>query len=178
MSEIRPLLLRRYAAILITVLGGILGCTVQADGPRPQADMEACRVTRIVDGDSIECDPVGRIRLLGIDAPELGQPPFGARSLEALERMMPEGSQVWLEEDVEQRDTFGRALRYVWAGDQMVNWAMVRDGYAVLLTYPPNVRHVEALQNAQQAAQSEGSGLWATSGFECMPRDFRRNACQ
>lgn len=163
--------------ICIAILLGILGCAAEADGPTPRADMEACRVTRIVDGDSVECDPIGRIRLLGIDAPELGQPPFGTESLEALERMIPQGSEVWLEQDVELRDRYGRALRYVWTGDEMVNLSMVREGYAVLLTYPPNVRHVEALQNAQDMAQRDRSGLWAVDGFECTPRDFRRDAC-
>lgn len=157
---------------------GMLGCTVQADGPAPPANMETCRVTRVVDGDSLECDPVGRIRLLGIDAPELAQPPFGREAGEALARMMPEGSVVWLESDVELRDRYGRALRYVWSGDEMVNWSMIREGYAVLLTYPPNVRYVEALQDAQDAAQRDRSGLWATDGFECTPRDFRRDACR
>lgn len=165
-------------SIWLPILLGILGCAVQADGPTPPADMEACRVTRVVDGDSLECDPVGRVRLLGIDAPELAQPPFGAESLEALERMMPEDRQVWLEHDVELRDRYGRALRYVWAGDEMVNWSMVKEGYAVLLTYPPNVRYVEALQDAQDAAQRDRSGLWATDGFECTPRDFRRDICR
>lgn len=164
--------------IWAVILAGILGCTVETDGPEPPANMEACRVTRVVDGDSIECDPVGRIRLLGIDAPELAQPPFGRESGEALARMMPVGSEVWLESDVELSDRYGRALRYVWSGDEMVNRAMVREGYAVLLTYPPNVRHVEALQDAQDAAQRDGSGLWATNGFECTPRDFRRDACR
>ena len=164
--------------ICIAILVGVLGCAVPPDGPTPPEGMESCQVTRIVDGDSIECDPVGRVRLLGIDAPELAQPPFGARSLEALERMMPEGGHVWLENDVELRDRYGRALRYVWVGDDMVNQAMVREGYAVLLTYPPNVRHVEALENAQHAARAEGSGLWAGGGFECMPLDFRRGDCR
>lgn len=162
----------------VPILMATLGCAVEADGPTPPANMEACRVTRVVDGDSLECDPVGRIRLFGIDAPELAQPPFGTASLEALERMTPHGSQVWLEQDVELRDSYGRALRYVWAGDQMVNWSMVRAGYAVLLTYPPNVRHVEALQDAQDAAQRDRSGLWATDGFACTPRDFRHDACR
>lgn len=162
----------------VVILAGIVGCVVQADGPTPPANTEACRVTRIVDGDSLECDPIGRVRLLGIDAPELAQPPFGAESLEALERMAPEGSLVWLEHDIELRDSYGRALRYVWVGDEMVNRAMVREGYAVLLTYPPNVRHVEALQDAQDAAERDRSGLWRTDGFECTPRDFRRDACR
>lgn len=164
--------------VWVSVVAGMLGCAVEADGPEPPAGMEVCRVTRVVDGDSIECDPVGRIRLLGIDAPELAQPPFGRASGEALARMIPEGSEVWLESDVELRDRYGRALRYVWSGDEMVNRSMVRKGYAVLLTYPPNVRHVEALQEAQDSAQSDRSGLWSTDGFECRPRDFRRGACR
>ena len=59
----------------------------------------------------------------------------------------------------------------------MVNWAMVRDGYAVLLTYQPNVQWVESLEAAQAAAREEGLGLWSMEGFDCPPRDFRSGRC-
>ncbi|MDT8340643.1 MAG: thermonuclease family protein [Longimicrobiales bacterium] len=140
-----------------------------------------CTVTRVVDGDTLDCDPIGRIRLLGMDTPEPAQAPFGARATEALRAMAPPGTPLLAEGDVEARDRYGRALAYLWRemkdGPVQLNWALVRTGYAVLLTYPPNVRHVEAFTAAQAAARDEGVGLWAVDGFACIPRDFRARRC-
>lgn len=144
---------------------------------RPVGDLEPCTVTRVVDGDTIHCEPVGRIRLIGIDAPERGQEPFGAMATEALADLLPEGTAVSLERDVEDRDQYGRALRYVWTGDVMANREMIRTGFAMLLTYPPNVQHVEGFTAAQEQARREEAGLWAVEGFACPPRAFRRGDC-
>jgi hypothetical protein len=54
-----------------------------------------------------------------------------------------------LECDVERRDRYGRMLAYVWVDGQMVNWALVRQGWAVVLTYPPNVKYVDWFTEAQ-----------------------------
>ena len=63
-------------------------CGAQMDpepGPTtPVRETVRCTVTRIVDGDTLESEPVGRIRLLGIDTPELAQEPFGSMASEAL----------------------------------------------------------------------------------------------
>jgi micrococcal nuclease len=157
-------------------------CGAQTDpdlGPTaPVRETVPCTVTRIVDGDTIECEPVGRIRLLGIDTPELAQEPFGSLASEALERLIPEGRMVRVEPDVEDRDRYQRALRYVWVDSTMVNWAIVRSGHAVLLTYQPNVQWVDALEEAQINAREEGLGLWSMEGFDCPPRDFRNGSCR
>jgi len=148
------------------------------DGPAdPVRPTETCTITRIVDGDTLRCDPVGRVRLLGIDAPEQDQAPFASQATRALQALLPVGATVRLEPDVEARDRYDRALRYVWIDQGMVNWAMVRSGHAVTLTYAPNVQHADALQRALEAARRDRTGLWAVDGFACLPVAFRRGTC-
>lgn len=152
---------------------------VYQDGPRaPVRETESCEVTRIVDGDTMECAPFGRVRLIGMDTPEAGQEPFGEMATQALRELIPIGSEVALEPDLEARDRYGRMLGYIWADGVMVNWTLVRQGYAVLLTYPPNVQYVDWLTSAQAAAREEGVGLWAMDGFACLPSEFRRGRCR
>jgi micrococcal nuclease len=136
-----------------------------------------CVVTRIVDGDTLECDPGARVRLIGIDTPERSQPPFGGQATAALARLAPVGGTVELELDVEPRDRYGRLLAYVWVADTLVNWRLVRDGWALLLTYPPNVQYVEWFTRAQQRAREEQRGLWSSGGFDCPPVEHRRRRC-
>ena len=74
-------------------------------------------------------------------------------------------------------DRYGRVLAYVWAGSTLVNEAMVRGGWAMLYTVPPNVKYAERLRQAQNEARARRTGLWAERGFECQPQDFRRGKC-
>jgi len=147
-------------------------------GPRaPLRETLACTVDRIVDGDTIECGGLGRIRLIGMDTPELSQAPYGVTATQALTSVIPVGSAVEIELDVQQRDQYGRLLAYVWADRLLVNWMLIRQGWAVLLTYPPNVQYVEWFTAAQQQAREEGVGLWAIDAFDCLPVDHRRGRC-
>jgi micrococcal nuclease len=151
---------------------------VPAGGPAaPRRRAENCVVIRITDGDTIECLRIGRVRLIGIDSPERDRQPFGDQARDALERLIPVGARVQLEGDAEPVDRYGRRLSYVWREGLLVNWAMVRQGWAVQLTYPPNVQYVDALEAAQRLAREEGAGLWASGGFECLPVRHRRREC-
>ncbi len=171
---------RRPTALAAALaLASLLGCEpVPEGGPAaPVRAVTECEVTRIADGDSIDCAPLGRIRLVGIDTPELSQDPIGRVAADVLRSHIPIGSRVGVELDVEERDRNGRLLGYVWAEGRLVNWLMVRSGHAVTLTYPPNVQYVDALEAAQGAARSERSGLWAADGFDCLPIERRRGSC-
>lgn len=154
------------------------GDTSLAGRPRqPIRQTVACEITRIVDGDTIECRDLGRVRLIGIDTPELSQEPFGGMAQAALSNLLDSTMVVHLEPDVEARDHYGRLLADVWVDSTMINWALIRRGWAVLLTYPPNVQYVDALAEAQRLAREEDIGLWEVGGFECLPRDRRRGRC-
>ncbi|MFQ5680221.1 MAG: thermonuclease family protein [Gemmatimonadota bacterium] len=125
------------------------------------------RVTRVIDGDTIEIELGGRrerVRYIGIDTPELGDRRAEVRRLavrasEANARLV-KGRRVRLELDVERRDRYGRLLAYVWVGDTLANEWLVRRGFARIYTYPPNVRYAERFLAAERAAREEGRGLW------------------
>jgi endonuclease YncB( thermonuclease family) len=137
-----------------------------------------CTIARVVDGDTVECAGGTRVRLLLIDAPERGQRPYGAMATRALRTLVPVATRAALELDVQQRDRYGRLLAYLYAPDgRMANEEMVRGGYALLYTYPPNVRHVDRIRAAQDEAKTARRGLWSTSAFECTPAAHRRRAC-
>jgi micrococcal nuclease len=97
---------------------------------------------------------------------------------QALWSLFENATTVGLERDVELRDRYGRMLAYVWADGLLVNWALVRQGWAVVLTYPPNVQYVDFFTEAQRLAREEGVGLWGIGGFECLPWDRRRGRCE
>jgi len=136
-----------------------------------------CVVRQVVDGDTFHCGDGRKVRLIGIDSPERRQRPFGSHAQQALLRMLPTGSPVLLEHDVTLTDRYGRLLAYVWVGPTLVNEAMVRDGWAVLYTVPPNVKYAERFRRAQNEARTGGAGLWAQNGFACLPKDFRKRTC-
>lgn len=98
-----------------------------------------------------------RVRLIGIDAPELAQEPWGRRAKNHLRKLIKESDwQVKIELDVQHRDRYGRILAYLWDKQgRMLNYMMVRDGYAVIYTVPPNVKYAEWLLQAQRLAREE-----------------------
>ena len=124
-------------------------------------------VIGVVDGDTIHVDLLGddvTIRIIGIDTPEKDGPYtqqecFGDESTRYTEDALG-GRDVELEFDVERIDRFERTLAYIWVGDSLFNEAILREGYAVVATFPPNVRYVERFIEAQRAARDDGAGLW------------------
>jgi micrococcal nuclease len=115
--------------------------------------------------------------MIGIDAPELNQRPYGAQSRDMLAALMPIGSEVRLEFDVRPADPYGRGLAYVWDDVVLINEAMVLRGWALSERFPPNVRMQNRLNKAQDLAKEKRSGLWASGGFDCKPGDRRRRNC-
>jgi micrococcal nuclease len=150
---------------------------IDSGPPAPIRETSRCTIRQIIDGDTVECTEFGRVRLIGMDTPELSQEPYGTLATEALAALAPVGSRVELERDAELQDQYGRMLAYVWVEGLQVNWALVRQGWAVLLTYPPNVHYVEWYTDAQRQAREDGLGLWAIDGFDCPPVDRRRGRC-
>ena len=137
-----------------------------------------CTVGTISDGDTFACTNGARVRLLLIDTPERAQAPYGEQARAALAALIPPGSDVRLEFDVEEQDRYGRLLAYVHRGGTIVNEQMARQGYALSLIYPPNVKYVDQIRAAVEEARAARRGLHSGSAFECTPRDYRANRCQ
>lgn len=122
-------------------------------------------VTSITDGDTLRVTGGERVRLIGIDTPEVsrGVECFGREATAAITRLVPPGTPVRLVDDVEATDRYGRTLSYVYrrADGRFVNLAMAEDGFASVLTVPPNVAHAEDFRDAVAEARTAGRGLWS-----------------
>jgi micrococcal nuclease len=161
-------------------VGGALAIVVMACGCRGTSTggEAGAIVERIVDGDTIDVTIEGRterIRLIGIDTPEIAHPSSGDRPGNDAEcfgdeasaftaSLVPVGTPVRLERDVVGRDDYGRVLAYVHrASDGLfVNHEIVRRGYARPLTIAPNVTHHELMVEAARDAEQSGAGLWSS----------------
>ncbi len=138
-----------------------------ADVRRGPARLEA-RVTRVIDGDTIEVR-IGRrrhdeVRYIGVDTPETVKPGtpvqcFGPRASNFNHRLL-EGRRVRLVPGVERRDVYGRLLAYVHLGRLFVNAELVRRGLARTLTIPPNDLHAPLFRSLERSAGRRGAGLW------------------
>lgn len=142
-----------------------------SDGLRPVGETETARVVRVVDGDTVIIDRGRgneRLRYIGMDTPESVKPgtpvEFMAKEASAANAAMVEGRTVVLERDVSETDQYDRLLRYVWVRDgdawRFVNLELVRQGFAQVATFPPDVRWTDVLRDAQRAARDAGIGLW------------------
>lgn len=143
-------------------------CTDPSDGP---AGPGLATVKRVVDGDTLVV-AIGaqeeRVRLIGVDTPESVDPRrpvecFGKEASAFTASLVPEGTVVYLVRDVEARDRYDRLLAYVYRDDDdlFVNAELVRQGYALPLTIPPNVAHSAELVALAAEAREAGRGLWS-----------------
>jgi micrococcal nuclease len=143
-------------------------------------------VTNVHDGDTVSIKVrsfagfplrIERLRLIGIDAPELKQETWGRRAKRHLKKLISESDWVVnVEFDVELRDKYGRLLGYLWNRHRgvMINEKMVEDGYAVLFTFPPNVRYENRFAEAEKKARAKGLGIWEQGGLKQSPSEWRK----
>jgi micrococcal nuclease len=126
---------------------------------------DLAEVVKVIDGDTIEVDLNGttqRVRYIGIDSPEIGDPYFEkAKNANAA---IVGGKTLTLVKDVSETDEYGSLLRYVFVEDDLfVNYELVKDGYAKIQTYPPDVVCSEFFLEAQLIAKNAGLGIWGFS---------------
>ena len=125
----------------------------------------------VIDGDTIIMMIEGKkewVDLLAIDAPEPTQP-WGVVSQNALKTLV-EGKQIHIEFDQEKHNHEGRLWGYLWAGETLVNHAMVLNGYALWDFWPPNVRYDKKLLDAEFLARKNWQGMWKSA--EPSPNDL------
>lgn len=140
-------------------------------------DAQEVRVARVVDGDTIwvAVDNTGgpippgdrhRVRILQIDSPEMPREDApgecGAPEATAFAAaQLPVGSTVYIQADREDKDQYGRYLRYVWsAGGKFFNEQAVEQGYARAVLFQPNDRHIGLIRQAEARAKQQGRGVW------------------
>lgn len=139
----------------------------------PTGPTQSATVIRVTDGDTIVVAIDGaqaRVRYIGMDTLEPDDPDVAGRAMAtaatAANRGLVEGRSVILERDISETDRFGRLLRNVWVQEDrgvlvMVGLELVRHGFAQLDTFPPDVKYVDLLVEAQSAARTAEVGMWA-----------------
>ena len=145
--------------------------------PMPATGLTECVVDHITDGDTIVCRAQGRVRLIGIDAPEKDQQPFVTAATAGLAVLLPLAVTIQLSVDQTKRDRYNRLLAYAWLGHSSINWLMIRQGWAVSVRYPPDTLYAARFERAEALARKEQRGLWRVDGFACRPREHRAGSC-
>jgi micrococcal nuclease len=143
----------------LVALALVGGCT-QPAGPPQQA-----QVARVIDGDTLVLQGGVRVRVLGIDAPEMekeGRPAdFLAHKAKAALRDLTLGQTVRLEYDRQRYDHYGRLLAYLFLPDNtFVNAELVRQGLALVYFHSPNFKYRDVLLAAQREALEAQRGIW------------------
>lgn len=127
-------------------------------------EKQKVKVVRVIDGDTIEIEGGMKVRYIGVNTPELHDPRkpiecFGEVANNENKKLV-EGKEIFIQKDISETDKYKRLLRYVWIGDIFVNDYLVRQGFAQVSTYPPDVRYTPQFLEAQAEAKNNNRGLW------------------
>ena len=141
--------------------------------------LQEVQVIKVHDGDTLTLMINGRMRktrLIGIDAPEMNQRPWGRRAREHLVDILNHTDwMVTMETDVVTTDKYGRSLVYLWTKNrEFINEQMILDGYAVMFTIKPNSTHADQFKKAEQNAQGGKRGIWGTAGLKEKPIAYKK----
>lgn len=162
----RVMILALMLALVVTA------CTLEEEG-EPSSNNnggdsgETGRVTRVIDGDTIEVDINGTIydiRYIGMNTPERDESCY--QDATDANRDLVEGETVRLVRDVSDTDRFDRLLRYVYVGDVFVNERLVEQGYAEVVRYTPDTSQFQNFRSLEQTAARENRGCHPTGIFD------------
>lgn len=143
---------------------------------------EKADVVRVVDGDTVVILLNGqeeKVRLIGVDTPEsknnekarrdsskTGESvseivKLGKEAAQYTKSILPKGTKVTVETDVQPRDRYGRLLAYLYLENgEMVNSLIIQNGYAQVMTIPPNVKYEDLFRKLMKEARENNRGLW------------------
>lgn len=159
--------LRRLLSFAALLLAAGAAVAQQTCPPAPETPPLA--VARVTDGDTLRLEDGRRVRLLGINAPEVahGRNPAergGEAARQALHELIRQaGNRVRLAYGPDRRDRHGRTLAWVWVAEQEAGLHLVRAGLALQVVLPPNTAHADCYRAAERQARAAGRGLWRTS---------------
>jgi len=166
----------RKVALLVAVIAAVAVGWFLLRGPGPDAlppaastgipaDATEAVVEYVHDGDTLFLADGRKVRMLGINTPEIGEnlECYGDEATAALRGMLPEGAHVWVAQDVEPLDQYGRSLLFVYTDDGTnVNLAMLSAGAAEVEMYEPNLLLSAEVHAAEESARAAGLGLWGS----------------
>jgi micrococcal nuclease len=164
---------RKVIAAIIFIIISVTAQFIPFEKKENQQNNSLFKITRVIDGDTIEIEGGKTVRYIGIDAPELHHPkkPVQCFAKEAYEKNkeLVEGKMVKLEKDVSEKDKYKRLLRYVFLYDPLstsealfVNKYLVAEGFVHAATFPPDVKYADIFVSEQRNATMNKKGLWSS----------------
>lgn len=176
-----PQVKRRWVSSLILCVLGLFSALllIGCEKPAPPQGLTV-NVERVVSGQTLEVAGTSgtfeRVRLIGVEAPDLKQQPWGMEAAKRLEEMI-QGQPVLLEFDVEEKYCYKERctqLAYVWQNGQMLNEQLAKAGSVLALPRSPNSKYTERLAHAQEWARLMGLGIWNPENpMRLTPAEFR-----
>ncbi len=133
--------------------------------PTVPADATPATIEYVHDGDTLFLADGTKVRLLGIDTPEIGENRecYGDEATALLRSLLPEGSAVRILADVRPLDQYGRSLLFIYTSEGvLVNLTMIEQGAAEAVVLEPNLLLADEFETAEDIAQSAGLGMWGT----------------
>lgn len=136
----------------------------------PGISLPAFKVSKVFDGDTILLEDGRKIRLLGINTPEIASfnkqaEVGGDKAFNWLKQQLSD-KKVSIETDVEQFDKYGRTLAYIFREDNtFINLELLKTGLAFLSLFPPNLKYADSLIHAQQNAIQNNLGIWTEKEY-------------
>ncbi|MEK7110219.1 MAG: thermonuclease family protein [Patescibacteria group bacterium] len=135
---------------------------------RGQACLTQVKVTRVVDGDTIEIEGKIKVRYIGINSPEIYHDSTGKKTGEQCfanesyleNKKLVEGKTITLIKDVSDKDKYGRLLRYVYLNDLFVNDYLITNGYAKIMMIKPDIKYYQQFKDDQAEAKVNNLGIW------------------
>jgi endonuclease YncB( thermonuclease family) len=135
------------------------GCDLDGDASR-------VKLARVVDGDTLRIEGGGKLRVIGVNAPEKGDDkraaqPFSRRATEAVRHFLANDDSFLIRTGLQEKDRYGRSLVHVYRNNgQSLAEFLLREGLAFHIVIPPNLGDHGCLWKAEQFARERGHGIW------------------
>jgi endonuclease YncB( thermonuclease family) len=147
-----------------------------ADSCAPLQHSERVTVRYVSDGDTLILSDNRKIRLIGINTPEVARKdkpaqPLAIRARDRLRQLLFQHSnQARLLYGEQQTDRYGRKLANLWLpNDSNLAAELLREGLGWMIAIPPNTRFIDCYQQAEKTARAAGSGVWRQSDYAVKP---------
>lgn len=133
---------------------------------------QTVEVSQIFDGDTVRLADGRKVRLIGINAPEIGHDgapseAYAEQAREDLSRLVHGHRNVGLRFDAERHDKYGRLLAHLFLPDgRSIEARLLEQGVATSLAIPPNTWNLDCYLGVEAKARSKGTGLWGLSRYQ------------
>jgi micrococcal nuclease len=118
------------------------------------------KVARVIDGDTIVIDTGEHVRYIGMNTPELETSQCYATEASKINSDLVLGKTVKLVKDLSEVDKYNRLLRFVYVDDVFIDDYLVKNGFAKIMTVPPDVEYKDEFLQSQEFAKENKLGLW------------------